>query len=304
MKKIYTIDDNYVDTRLDRWFKKVIEHAPQSFIEKNLRKGNIKVNNKKVKNSYKLQLNDKIVLFNIKFTKKKQFSRKEYYNPTKKEVNYSSDLFIHSNNDFVVLNKPSGIAVQSGTKSKRNILDILRKTKEFIGSMPYPVHRIDKETTGVLIVAKNRKYAQLFTTLFRLRKIKKMYLGIVSGELHDKKGKLEDILYHYEGEKRFSSKAITYYEVIDSNKGYSLLRLIPYTGRKHQLRKQLSIRGHFIIGDNKYKSFNKMIKRDNNLMLHAHKISFTIDNLKYNFSAEIPKDFKNLIKKKYLKNVL
>ena len=82
------------------------------------------------------------------------------------------------------------------------------------------------------------------------------------------------------------------------------MRLIPYTGRKHQLRKQLSIRGHFIIGDNKYKSFDKMIKRDNNLMLHAHKISFTIDNLKYNFSAEIPKDFKNLIKKKYLKNVL
>ena len=166
------------------------------------------------------------------------------------------------------------------------------------------MHRIDTETTGILLIAKNRKYAQLFTTLFRLRKIKKNYLGIVSGEFDTKKGKFEDILYHFDGDKKISTKAITYYEVIDSNKGYSLLSLVPYTGRKHQLRKQLSIRGYFIIGDNKYRSFKSSIKKKNKLMLHAYKISFTIDNIKYNFSADIPKDFENVIKKKYLKNVL
>tara|TARA_Y100000590_G_scaffold4546_1_gene6126 strand:+ start:7352 stop:8257 length:906 start_codon:yes stop_codon:yes gene_type:complete len=299
MKKIYTIDDNYVDTRLDRWFKKVIEHAPQSFIEKNLRKGNIKVNNKKVKNSYKLQLNDKIVLFNIKFTKKKQFSRKEYYNPTKKEVNYSSDLFIHSNNDFVVLNKPSGIAVQSGTKSKRNILDILRKTKEFIGSMPYPVHRIDKETTGVLIVAKNRKYAQLFTSLFRIRKINKTYLCIVVGEFQNKSGTFVDNLIHYEGDKKTFVKAITHFEVIDSNNNFSLLKLNPETGRKHQLRKQLLIHGYPVLGDNKYRlSLNK---KKGELMLHAYKINFSINDVKYNFLAKPHEPFIKTLKEKYLK---
>ena len=83
-----------------------------------------------------------------------------------------------------------------------------------------------------------------------------------------------------------------------------MLSLIPYTGRKHQLRKQLSIRGLFILGDNKYKSYGKSIKRSNKLMLHAYKISFTIDNVKYNFSAKIPKDFEYALKKKYLKNVL
>ena len=193
--------------------------------------------------------------------------------------------------------------MQSGTKSIKNIMDIIKKTKEFHGNEPYTVHRIDKETTGILLIAKNRNYAQIFTSLFRLRKIKKIYLGIVCGEFYNKKGKFEDILYHYEGEKRISSKAITYYEVIDSNKGYSLLKLMPYTGRKHQLRKQLSIRGHFIIGDNKYNSHERNIKRTNKLMLHAYKISFVMNNIKYNFFAKIPSDFEQVIKKKYLKNV-
>ena len=184
---------------------------------------------------------------------------------------------------------------------KRQKIPIYGKTKEFEGYKAYSVHRIDKETTGILLIAKNREYAQLFTTLFRLRKIKKIYLGIIHGELNNNKGKLEDILIHYEGKKKISSKAITYYDVIDSNKGCSLLKLTPYTGRKHQLRKQLSIRGHSIIGDTKYKNYGENVK-NNKLMLHAYKISFTLNSIKYNFSAGIPRDFEHVIKKKYLKN--
>ena len=290
--------------RLDRWIKKNISDIPQSLIEKNIRRGNIKINNKKEKSSYKLKKNDKINLYNFNYLSKKHKKKSEIYIPSKDDLSKSSDIFIENNANFAVINKPAGIAVQSGTKSLKNIIDIIKKTNEFEGYQPYTVHRIDKETTGILLIAKNRKYAQLITTLFRLRKIKKEYLGIVLGEFDNKKGKFEDILYHFEGDKRISSKAITYYEVIDSVNGYSLLNLTPYTGRKHQLRKQLSIRGHFIIGDSKYKSYKQNIKKNNNLMLHAHKISFTIDNVKYNFTANIPKSFHHLLKKKYLKNVL
>jgi len=303
MKNSYLINGDHISMRLDRWIKKSISDIPQSLIEKNIRKGNIKINNKKEKSSYKLKKNDKVILYNFNFSTKKHKKQSAIYIPSKKDLSFSSDLIIENNENFAVINKPAGIAVQSGTKSRKNIIDIIRKTKEFEGYQPYSVHRIDKETTGILLIAKNRKYAQLFTTLFRLRKIKKLYLGIVIGEFDNKKGKLEDILYHYEGEKRISSKAITYYEVIDSNKGYSLLKLMPYTGRKHQLRKQLSIRGHFIIGDNKYNSYEKNIKRANKLMLHAYKISFVMNNIKYNFFAKIPSDFEQVIKKKYLKNV-
>ena len=304
MKSIYSINDDLATMRLDKWIKKNISDIPQSLVEKNIRKGNIKINNKKEKSSYKLKKDDKVVLYNFSFSSKKHKKKTTIYTPTKNELSFSSSIIIENNADFMVINKPSGIAVQSGTKSRKNIIDILRETKEFKGYLPYTVHRIDKETTGILIIAKNRKYAQLFTNLFRLRKIRKMYLGIAFGCLEKNKGKFEDILFHYEGEKKISSKAITYYEVIDSNRGYSLLQLIPYTGRKHQLRKQLSIRGHAIIGDNKYKISKNKINKVNKLMLHAYKISFTINNIKYNFCADIPKDFEYELKQKYLKIVL
>ena len=304
MKNSYLINGDFISMRLDRWIRKNISDIPQSLIEKNIRRGKIKINNKKEKSSYKLKKDDKVFLYNFNYSTKKHKEKSSIYIPSQKDLASSSDIFIENNENFSVINKPAGIAVQSGTKSLKNIIDIIKKTNEFEGYQPYTVHRIDKETTGILLIAKNRKYAQLITTLFRLRKIKKEYLGIVLGEFDNKKGKFEDILYHFEGDKRISSKAITYYEVIDSVNGYSLLNLTPYTGRKHQLRKQLSIRGHFIIGDSKYKSYKQNIKKNNNLMLHAHKISFTIDNVKYNFTANIPKSFHDLLKKKYLKNVL
>ena len=169
---------------------------------------------------------------------------------------------------------------------------------------PYPVHRIDKETTGILVVAKNRNYAQLFTSLFRMRKIHKVYLCIAIGEFENKQGTFNDNLFYYEGNKKIEANAITNYKVINSNKGYSLVRLNPVTGRKHQLRKQLLIHGHPVLGDNKYRiSFNdKKIK--NNLMLHAYQINFTINNTKYKFIAKPPTLFSSTLSEKYLKNFL
>ena len=138
----------------------------------------------------------------------------------------------------------------------------MRSTKEFAGSLPYTVHRIDKETTGVLVVAKNRKYAQLFTSLFRIRKIHKTYLGIVLGEFQKNKGTLRDELFYYEGEKKIKTLAITHYTVLDCNSNYSLLKLNPETGRKHQIRKQLLIHGYPILGDTKYRiSLKKTSKK-------------------------------------------
>ena len=300
MKKVFSVKYDFVNSRLDKWFRRNVCEVPQSLIEKNIRKGNIKVNNKKKKGSYKLQEYDQIFVYNFNFIVNKNKKNKIKYRATKKELSSSSSMFVENNENFVVINKPAGIAVQSGTKSRRNILDILSNTKEFKGATPYPVHRIDKETTGVLVVAKNRKYAQLFTSLFRIRKIHKTYLGIVVGELQKNKGTFIDELFHYEGEKKVKTKAITHFNVIDSNNNYSLLKLNPETGRKHQLRKQLLIHGCPILGDSKY-GMSVNLRKKNTLMLHACKINFSIDRTKYNFSAELPIYFKNVLKEKYLK---
>ena len=207
MKRSYIVESSFLNSRLDKWFRRNINDVPQSLIEKNIRKGNIKVNNFKKKSSYKLKENDKIILYNIEF-KSKIDNKIINYIPSKKEISNSSNLIIENNENFVVINKPSGIAVQSGTKSKRNIVDILRKTEEFEGNTPFLVHRIDKETTGILIVAKNRKYAQLFTSLFRIRKIHKTYLAVVIGSVEGKSGKYIDTLFHYEGKKKNESKFV------------------------------------------------------------------------------------------------
>ena len=190
MKKTFLIENNFVNARLDKWFKRKVCEIPQSLIEKNIRKGNIRVNNKKKKSSYKVQEHDQIFVYNLDLITNKNKKNKSKYLATKKDLSSTSSMFVENNENFAVINKPAGIAVQSGTKSRRNILDILRNTKEFEGFSPYSVHRIDKETTGVLVVAKNRKYAQLFTSLFRIRKIHKAYLGIAVGELKKKQGNI------------------------------------------------------------------------------------------------------------------
>ena len=301
MNKFYLIKEDNENTRVDRWFKRNINDVPQSLIEKILRKGKLKVNNRKVKNSYKLKINDKVKVYDLNFVNKKNKVAKVRYVASKKEISSSHEMFIENNDNFVVINKPAGIAVQSGTKSKRNLIDLLRNTIEFKDCTPFIVHRIDKETTGILIVAKNRKYAQLFTSLFRIRKIHKTYLGIVLGEVENKKGTYTDFLTSYEGEKKVNVKAITHFSIIDVNNNYSLLKLNPETGRKHQLRKQLLIHGHPILGDTKYRFLSSRPNKSDKLMLHASKIKFSIAGVRYNFFADTPEAFKKNLKEKFLK---
>jgi 23S rRNA pseudouridine955/2504/2580 synthase len=301
MKKDFLINDDFINTRLDRWLRRNIGDVPQSFIEKNIRKGKIKINKKKKKCSYKLQKNDVVSLFDYKFEIDKNKKIKISYVPNKKEISFSSKIFIENNENFAVINKPAGISVQQGTKSKRNILDILKATNEFKDYFPYSVHRIDKETTGLLIVAKNRSYAQLLTSLFRIRKIHKTYLAIVVGIPDKSKGTFKDNLFYYEGKKKITTTAITHFKVIDSAKNFSLILLNPETGRKHQIRKQLLIHGHPILGDEKYRISDKVSKNKSFLMLHAYKINFSIDKTKYNFIAEPPLVFNETLRQKYLK---
>ena len=157
------------------------------------------------------------------------------------------------------------------------------------------VHRLDKETSGILIVAKNRKYAQLFTSLFRIRKIHKTYLAIVYGKVDKSIKVMKDDLVYYENNKKNIQKAISNLKVIKSNEGYSFLELNPITGRKHQLRKQLLNIGNPIVGDDKYFLNNR--KKIKNLMLHAYKIKFMINNVQYNFKAKYNNIFEDFLKK-------
>ena len=297
MPKSYIVDDNYNNSRLDKWFKNKIISLPHSLLEKILRQNKIKVNNKKIKSSYRLQTGDLIEIYDISRFKPTDKKEKIKYLPKKKEIGVYDNYVIEDNENFIVINKPSGIPVQSGTKSFKNIIDILKDTKYFENSKPFIVHRLDKETSGVLIIAKNRGYAQLFTSLFRIRKIHKTYLAIVYGKVDKSIKMMKDNLIYYENNKKVLQKAISNLKIIKSNEGYSYLELNPITGRKHQLRKQLLKIGCPIIGDNKYFLNDRKRIKTKNLMLHAYKIKFMINNIQYNFKAKYNIQFEDFLKK-------
>jgi len=298
MPQKFTVDKDYHNTRFDKWFKSNVKDLPQSLIEKILRKNNVKVNRKKIKTSYRVQIGDVIEIYRIEKLKVADRPKTIKYKPSNKEIGQYDNFILENNENFLIINKPPGIAVQSGTNSFRNIIDILKDTKYFENTKPFIVHRLDKETSGVLIIAKNREYAQLFTSLFRIRRIHKTYLAITHGKVLSKIKTMEDDLISYENGKKIKQKAISHLNILKSSSEYSLVELNPITGRKHQLRKQLYNIGNPIVGDNKYfinKRGNK--KEKINLLLHAYKIKFMIKNIKYNFKAKYTSEFESFLKK-------
>ncbi len=295
MKNSFKIDKKSIGLRIDKWIKQNIGKLPQSLIEKSLRKGKIKLNNKKIKSSIKLKENDILSLNNFNF--KLNIIEKKKFEPSNKILRKNEKSIIDENQDFLVINKESGIPVQGGTKSKKNIIDIFSKSELFADSKPYPVHRIDKDTSGVLLIAKNREMAKLLTSLFRLRRIHKIYIAVCEGEINANHGILNHNLIRYEGKKKIIENAKTHYRLIDKNSNFSLLELKPITGRKHQLRKQLLEIGHPVCGDNKY--FSNIPNK--NLMLHAYKIKFMINHKKYSYKALLPDYLQKFISNKRLK---
>jgi len=299
MIKSYIVDSTYNNMRLDRWLRNKIGNIPQSLIEKYLRSGKIKINKKKVKSSFKVKTNDTINIFNLNF-KENIIQKKKVFKPSNEIIRSNEDLIIDDNENFIVLNKSAGISVQGGTKSKKNLVDIFAKSKIFQGTKPFSVHRLDKDTSGVFIMAKNRETAQLLTSLFRLRKVYKTYLAVCNGELEKNSGEWIDELVRYDNGKKIIEKAKTIFKVIDKNSNSSLVEMKPITGRKHQLRKQLFNIGHSIYGDKKYRSSISTKGINKELMLHSYQIRFMINNKKYTYKALLPDYFQNLLKIKRL----
>jgi len=300
MPKTYTVEKDYQNSRFDRWFKAKIINIPQSLIEKIIRLNKVKINRKRAKSSYRVQSGDVVEVYDISKFKINDRTRALKYKPSRKEINVYDDYVIENNENFVVINKPAGIAVQSGTKSFKNIIDLLKNTRYFKNHKPYIVHRLDKETSGVLIVAKTREYAQLFTSLFRIRKMHKTYVALTYGKVSKSRDTLKDDLVFYDNNKKIIQKAISHLKVLKSSNDYSYVELNPITGRKHQLRKQLYNIGNPIVGDNKYfinRKVNKKKIKSKNLMLHAYKIKFMINNIQYNFKARYNNDFEEFLKK-------
>jgi len=292
LKKVKSEDDGI---RLNRWFLKYYPNLSLGRFQKLLRTKQIKVDGKRAEASLKLTIGQEIRIPPLN----EEIMEQKKADLTKKDSQYIQSLVIYKDENIIVINKPSGLAVQGGTNTSRHIdgmLDALRFEKE---EKPRLVHRIDKDTSGILILARNRKWADLLTKAFREHQLQKTYLALVtntpSSEYGEIKASLEKI-----GERvqvtQEGKHALTRYEVIDNvGSKFALLLAEPLTGRTHQIRAHLEYIGSPIIGDNKYFGREKREKYSSisdKLHLHSYKIDLSaLYNKKCIITAPLPEYF-------------
>ena len=279
--------------RLDKYLKNKYTSLTQGFIEKNIRKKNILINNSITKANYLVKFNDELKILNfhealyknkIIFKKNIKIS-KEIFNEFKRSIKFE-------NNDFIVLDKWSQIATQGGSKIQTSIDHIIRN----INAQYRLVHRLDKETSGLLLIAKNLNYAKKLSSLFKLREITKFYIALCEG---NPKNNYSQVKLDIKNKKLKIENTLTNYKVLNKNKSISSILFNPLTGKTHQLRIVSKNLGCPIIGDNKYNIHTKYKKE--NLMLHAFAIRFEINKKKYEFITKLPDYFLIFIKKNNLK---
>jgi len=221
---------------------------------------------------------------------------------------------IFQNQDFIIVGKPAGLAVHSGagTEEKTLVDFLLEKFPEIkdVGddkiTRPGIVHRLDKETSGVMVVARNQETFSYLKNLFKNREVEKKYLALVHGKLKIKSGKIEgemgrskrdfrkQTLVRGKVSVRKERYSLTLYKVMKENKDYSLLEVFPKTGRTHQIRVHLHSIGHPVAGDEKYTFKRYKKKKYPRMFLHASEISFVgPDGKEISFSSSLPYEFLN-----------
>lgn len=282
--------------RLDNFLKINLPSFSREFIKKLIKENLVLVNGLNKKPSYKIKLND-IVEINLK--------EAEPLNLKPEELNIE---IIYEDNDIIVVNKPQGMLTHPvGNKKEGTLVNALlfySKNLSGIGGVLRPgiIHRLDKDTSGLLLVAKNDFSHKILSNDLKERKIKRIYYALVKGILKEDKGLIEIPLTKNFKSKKFvkpsfsGRKAITEFKVIKRYKDYTLLEISLRTGRTHQIRVHLSYIGYPIVGDKVYGIAHPDLKGQ---LLHAKKLIFNHPRTKEKliFKAPLPYYFENFLKR-------
>ena len=280
--------------RLDRWFKRHFQSFRMSELNKCLREKNIKVNGKKAECGYRVCEKDEI-LYPDTFGQNKPEKKALV---SDKDRAWLQEMVIYKDRDILAINKPCGLAVQGGSGQVRFLDALLDGLDMGTGKRPKLVHRLDKDTSGVLVLARNQLAATWLTRLFKERDMHKTYLAVVSKRVKAGKGVINAPLKKavvggvemVVVDKENGLPAVTEYEVLAAGDEASLIRFKPKTGRTHQIRAHAKYMGHPILGDVKYG------KKDG-LKLHLHALEIEIPEGERNIkiSAPIPDYMKETI---------
>lgn len=282
------------EIRIDKYLSDLFEEIPREKVKDFIKDEKIKINNKKIKPSYKLIFNDEIEISDKLFEKEKI------------EAEKMNLKIIYENEDYAIIDKDENVIVHpagsivSGTLVNGLLDHFGYDNLSHIGGDDRPgiVHRLDKDTTGLMVIAKNNSSYKYLKNLFETRKIDKEYLAICNGIFQKKSGTIQTFMDRDPNNRRKMAvtnsgrDAISKYEVISENNGYSLVKIKILTGRTHQIRVHMTYINHPLLGDPVYGNVKHKFNLDHQL-LHCHKLGFTDKNGIYReFCADVHEDFK------------
>lgn len=284
----FFVEQEDVGLRLDRWFHRHLPFLTQGQIQKGLRKGDIRVDDQRSESFQRLRQGQKISIFEgiVAQQDKPPIAVPFVKKPSPrivKEATALQEAILYQDKDVLVLNKPAGLATQGGTGLSSHVDQLIALEMK---SKAYLVHRLDRDTSGVLLIALHPQAAAFLGKAFREREITKIYWALVVGMPPHKTGEISLALQKRpgrQGEKMEivsedeGKEAITAYRVIDSapDGSWSWLELIPHTGRTHQLRVHCAAIGCPILGDGKYGGKEAFLFGRVPLHLHARSLHFS-----------------------------
>lgn len=293
------IDESGADQRIDNFLFKHLKGVPKSHIYRILR-GEVRVNKKRIDQTYRLQLGDSLRIPPIRVAEKSE-AQDTYIPAVEFPILYEDEA-------LVVINKPSGVAVHGGSGVSFGVIEQMRRARPQAKFLEL-VHRLDRETSGVLLLAKKRSALVAMHEIMREGNSDKRYFAMVLGQWHNTRQHVKLPLYKFDtpqGEKRVMVRedgqaSHTIFNLQKSWPGYSLLEAELKTGRTHQIRVHLSHLGYPIAGDDKYGDFaaNKVLMKNGlkRMFLHAHSIAFAhpLSGEPLQLNAPLPADLQGFV---------
>jgi len=290
------VTDANAGQRIDNFLMKEYKFLPKSAIYKLLRKGEIRVDKKRIKPTKKLVLGEEIRVAPIQHVPEQTETR----GAGQRLLDLVDQAIILEDNDLIIINKPSGIAVHGGTDNPHGIIEIMRQIRPNQGFIEL-VHRIDKETSGLLLLAKNRASLLALHEAFKTGDISKYYQTLTFGCWKGGEQHVRNHLKRSEhgqqnmqvSQEQEGKLAESIFSPLANYPNNSLLSVRLLTGRMHQIRTQLSDLQLPIVGDSKYGDFslNREFSRKiglKRLFLHAYRVDFKLDHTGKSYNIEIP----------------
>lgn len=295
--RFITVNEGSIGQRIDNYLMREIKDVPRSYIYRILRKGEVRVNKKRVKQVYKLKVDDVVRIPPVFLTEKS-----EPATAPKSLLERLRKAIIEEDENLIFINKPSGLAVHGGSGVKYGLIESFRQLRPELTYIEL-VHRLDKETSGIVMLAKNRKSLLALHDMMKHGGIDKYYQTLIKGQWQGGKRHIKNTLERKQGRKQkvrvISSnegkgkEAESIFTPIQLYQAQTLLKVQLLTGRMHQIRTQLSELDHPVLGDSQYGDFslNRDVKKTlglKRLFLHAYHLRFTLANTGKQYDIEIP----------------